>query len=81
MEGGKRFKGGIGMSAKKYTLNKQEKAIMRLVAQGMDNKQIAKELYVSHHTVKSHIAIILKKLNATNRTHATYLSLKFRLIR
>lgn len=53
-----------------------ESRIIELVAQGLGNEEIARELYVSRHTVKAHLSVILKKLRASNRTHATYIALK-----
>lgn len=58
-----------------------ESRIIELVAQGLGNEEIARELYVSRHTVKAHLSVILKKLRASNRTHATYIALKEHLIR
>ena len=50
--------------------------ILKLVAKGYSNKKIGKELFISYHTVKSHLAKILKQLNATNRTNVVYIATK-----
>lgn len=50
------------------TLSEREIEVLRLVAQGYSNPQIADELFISINTVKSHIKNILSKLNLDNRT-------------
>jgi len=55
------------------TLTERELGVLRLVARGASNPQIADELCISINTVKSHIKSILEKLNLENRTQvATY---------
>lgn len=49
-------------------LTKRERAIMELVAEGLDNKEIAGHLYLSEGTVRNHISAILQKLSLKNRT-------------
>ena len=44
--------------------------MLRLVAGGKDNDEIARELYISPHTVKNHISSILLKLEVSNRIEA-----------
>lgn len=51
-------------------LTAREAEVLRLVAAGASNQQIAAELMISHNTVKKHIANLLAKLNAESRTHA-----------
>jgi DNA-binding CsgD family transcriptional regulator len=53
---------------KLYGISKRESEIIRLVADGMSNKQIAAELYISETTVKSHMYRILRKTGVGNRT-------------
>jgi DNA-binding NarL/FixJ family response regulator len=50
--------------------------ILRLVAGGNANKQIAHQLSISEQTVKSHITAIMSKLGANDRTHAVAIGLK-----
>lgn len=50
------------------SLSEREVEVLRLVAQGYSNPQIANELVISINTVKSHIKNILNKLNLDNRT-------------
>ena len=55
-------------------LTDREQEIAALVAQGLSNKEIARELGVSANTIRSHISNILRKLKLTNRTQiAIYL--------
>jgi DNA-binding NarL/FixJ family response regulator len=42
--------------------------IVELIAQGLDNRQIAGTVYISEGTVRNHISAILAKLNLKNRT-------------
>lgn len=48
-------------------LTNREKEVLELLAKGYTNPEIAQMLYISPHTVKAHVAAILKKLNAKNR--------------
>ncbi|AJI79543.1 response regulator [Corynebacterium singulare] len=50
-------------------LSQRENEVAQLVAQGLDNQEIADQLYVSVTTVKTHIKHILDKLGGTNRVH------------
>lgn len=52
------------------TLTEREIDVLRLVAQGLGNKEIAAELDLSIHTVKTHLRHILDKLHLRSRAHA-----------
>ncbi|MFI5733614.1 ATP-binding protein [Kribbella sp. NPDC051587] len=52
-------------------LTPREYDVLRLLARGLPNRQIAAELYISPATVGVHVGRILTKLNATTRTEAT----------
>jgi NarL family two-component system response regulator LiaR len=58
----------------------RELEVLELVAQGMDNATIAETLYVTHHTVKSHVASILTKLQVENRIQAAVRAVRAGLI-
>lgn len=62
-------------------LSHRETEILRLVAKGKGNKEIAAELGLSGNTVKSHIAHIFAKLNAPDRTRAVTIAIELGLIR
>lgn len=51
-------------------LSARERTVLRLVADGLSSKQIARQLSITERTVKFHIASILSKLGADNRAHA-----------
>jgi DNA-binding NarL/FixJ family response regulator len=53
-----------------------EAAILRLIAAGNGNKQIADQLSITEETVKGRVRNILSKLNAKDRTHAATIGLK-----
>jgi LuxR family maltose regulon positive regulatory protein len=52
-------------------LTEREREILKLLAAGKPNQQIARELVVSLATVKKHVTHVLAKLGAANRTEAT----------
>jgi DNA-binding NarL/FixJ family response regulator len=58
------------------SLSPREREVTLFIARGLSNKQIAHELYLSTKTVKTHIAHIMKKLDANNRTDIVVSSLK-----
>lgn len=55
-------------------LTGRESEVLRLVAAGLPNKTIARELGISEHTVKFHVGSILAKLDARSRTEAVTLA-------
>jgi DNA-binding NarL/FixJ family response regulator len=57
-------------------LTAREIAVLRLVALGNTNKEIAAQLRISDETVKSHVTNILEKLGANDRTHAVTTALR-----
>ena len=56
--------------AESSILTNREKEILCLVAQGLSNREIAEQLFVSRYTVESHIKHIYRKLSVTKRTKA-----------
>lgn len=66
----------IGQYAADDALTEREIDVLRRVAAGQSNKQIAIALGVSESTIKAHIHSILPKLNASDRTHAVTIALK-----
>ena len=63
------------------TLSAREIEVLELVASGTSNKEIAKSLWVSETTVKSHMLHIFDKLGVTDRTAAVTEALKRGIIR
>jgi DNA-binding NarL/FixJ family response regulator len=54
-------------------LSERERQIAVFLVQGMTNKEIAEQLFVSTETIKSYVARILRKLGARNRVQAAVL--------
>ena len=57
-------------------LSERELEVLRLIANGNANKEIAAQLSIGEDTVKRHVTNILSKLNANDRTHAVTIGLK-----
>jgi DNA-binding NarL/FixJ family response regulator len=62
-------------------LTEREMDVLRLMAKGMPNKEIAAALVVTERTVKFHISAILSKLGAGNRTEAVRVAVQRGLVR
>ena len=61
-------------------ITSRETDVLRMLAQGLVNKDIAARLGISEHTVKFHISSILEKLGASTRTEAVTLGIRRGLI-
>lgn len=61
-------------------LTTRELEVLRLMARGLQNKEIANELIISERTVKFHVSSILQKLNAGNRTEAVTIAIQQNLV-
>ena len=66
----------IASHATDDALTPAEVAVLRLIAAGNANKQIADQLSINEETVKSRVKNILSKLGANDRTHAAMLGIK-----
>jgi DNA-binding NarL/FixJ family response regulator len=58
------------------TLSERELDVLRLIAKGFANKEIAAQLNITNSTVKTHIASIFQKLNTSDRTEAVTQAIK-----
>jgi len=62
---------GRADAAKSAGITDSELRVLRALAQGKSNKQIAAELFITEQTVKFHLTNIYRKLDVSNRTEAT----------
>ena len=62
-------------------LSSRELMVLRLVARGLSNKQIAAELDISARTVKSHLVDIFRKLNLSSRIEAVIVGLRLGILK
>ncbi len=61
------------------TLTPREEEILKLIATGESNREIATRLFISEQTVKNHVASIFRKLQVNDRTKAALLAVKLGL--
>lgn len=62
-------------------LSEREMEICKYIAEGKKNVEIAKILYLSEHTIKSHVSDIIANLGAANRTQVAYILGKENIIK
>jgi DNA-binding NarL/FixJ family response regulator len=63
------------------TLTPREQKVLQLLAQGLQNKEIALELVITERTVKFYVSSILSKLDAGNRTEAVTIAVQRGLVK
>ena len=63
-----------------FGLTEREIAVLKLVAEGLTNTEISNSLFISPHTVKSHIIHIFNKLGVNDRTQAAVLATRYGII-
>ena len=57
-------------------LSEREVQVLRLVAQGLSNKEIADRIVVAERTVRAHVSSVLNKLHPANRTQAALYAIR-----
>ena len=57
-------------------LNNKEEKILRLIAEGMSNRQIANTVFLAEGTVKNYVSRIMEKLHANTRTELAVMSVR-----
>jgi len=62
------------------TLTKREIEVLKLIAEGLFNKEIAYALAISEKTVKNHVSNIFKKINVSDRTQAAVYAIRNNLV-
>ncbi len=62
-------------------LSQREMEVLRLVAQGLSNEEIAAQLFIGERTARTHVSNILRKLHLANRTQAALYALREGLAR
>jgi DNA-binding NarL/FixJ family response regulator len=68
------------VSSLDYDLTKREIEVLKLLAEGLFNKEIAYMLAISEKTVKNHVSNIFKKINVSDRTQAAVYAIKNNLV-
>jgi DNA-binding NarL/FixJ family response regulator len=66
--------------AELFILSDRESEILDLIAKGLRNKEIARDLGIAEKTVKNHVSNILKALQVNSRTEAAMKAIKSRLV-
>jgi two-component system, NarL family, response regulator DegU len=61
-------------------LTSREVEVLAQIAQGMQNKEVARSLVISEATVENHLTSIYRKLNVNNRTQASLYALRAGLV-
>lgn len=68
------------IDAKLNELTRREIEVLKLIAEGLFNKEIASRLEISERTVKNHVSNIFKKIEVSDRTQAAVFAIKNNLI-
>lgn len=71
---------GTGPAAAAPQFSDRQLEILKLLAKGVSNQQIASTLFLSEHTVKTHVSSILLKLEADNRVQAAVRAVRGRIV-
>ena len=61
-------------------LSQRELDVLKLIAKGMSNDQIARTLFISPHTVKNHVSNVYRKMGMDDRTQVAITALRMGLV-
>lgn len=61
-------------------LTPREREVLKLIAKGCTNAEIAERLYISRHTVKNHVSNIYRKIGVDDRTQVAILAIRKGLV-
>ena len=75
------FAAKLAESIARPQLSKRERQVLKYLANGRSNKEIAQILYISEHTAKAHVRAIMTKLNVDSRTEVIAIATKHGLIK
>lgn len=76
-----RVRDSMGIHSAKPSLTQQQSRVLQMIAGGMSNKEIARELNISEGTVKLHVTAVIKSTGARNRVGAAMLAAQMGLPR
>jgi DNA-binding NarL/FixJ family response regulator len=68
------------MDEKLNDLTRREIEVLKLIAEGLFNKEIAASLDISERTVKNHVSNIFKKIDVSDRTQAAVFAIRNNLV-
>jgi len=72
--------GGLDQELGVEPLTPREEEVMRLLVEGLSNKEIGARLHLTEGTVKNYVSAIIAKLQANDRTHAVVTALRRGLV-
>ena len=70
----------LGVARETSALSEREVVVLQLMADGLTNAEIAKQLFISHNTSTSHTRNVIRKLTARSRAHAVSIAMRAGLI-
>jgi len=76
----KKINGELDNQVKHSKLTKREVEVLKLITQGLLNKEIANQLCISEKTVKNHVSNIFKKIEVSDRTQAAVYAIKNNIV-
>ena len=68
------------MNKRPFKLTMREIEVLKLIARGRTNSEIAKELRISPYTSKAHVSSVLTKLEVTSRLKAAIMAVKIGIV-